>query len=283
VRAIRAYQWLKNLLVFVPLLASHQLTAVSISQAMLAFLAFSFSASSAYLINDALDLPADRLHEKKRYRPLAAGDLSLPMAVLLAFALLAVAATISLGLPGEFRLLLAGYVLITLLYSLALKRIVLVDVLTLAGLYTLRVIAGGAAVSVVPSFWLLAFSMFLFLSLALIKRSAELASHADTAHGPVRRGYGRADLDHLRTMGVASGYLSVLVVALYINSEEVLENYSFPQALWLVCPLLLYWVSRLWLKTGRGEMHHDPLIFAIRDPISQCLAALMFLAVLIAA
>jgi len=178
--------------------------------------------------------------------------------------------------------MLASYFVATLLYSIVLKRIVLVDVMALAGLYTLRVLGGGAAVAIMPSFWLLAFSMFLFLSLALVKRGAELEEIDDSGIAPIRRGYARADLEQLKAMGVASGYMSVLVIALYINSEEVLQNYSTPEVLWLICPLLLYWVSRLWLKTGRGQMHHDPLVFAIRDPMSRVLGAVILLTLLAA-
>ena len=281
-RAIRVHQWLKNLLVFLPLLASHQWELALLMQAGVAFLAFSLCASSAYLINDLLDLPADRNHSKKRNRPLAQGDMAIPSAVMLASGLLVIGVGISLTLPATFLALLASYYMATLLYSIFLKRIALVDVLTLAGLYTLRVLAGGAAVMIMPSFWLLALSMFLFLSLALVKRGAELQDLDGAGIAPIGRSYGHSDLELLKTMGVASGYMAVLVVALYINSEEVLQNYSRPQMLWLVCPLLLYWVSRLWLKTGRSQMHHDPLVFAIKDPISQILGVLILASVLLA-
>lgn len=281
-RAIRPHQWLKNLLVFLPLLASHRMELALFVQATLAFAAFGLCASSAYLLNDLLDLPADRNHTEKRNRPLAKGDMAIPVAVLLALALLIGAFSVALLLPTLFLLLLASYYVATLFYSIVLKRIVLVDVFALAGLFSLRVLAGGAAVSIMPSFWLLAFSMFIFLSLALVKRGAELEEVSEDGIAPLGRGYTRNDLEQLKAMGVASGYMSVLVIALYINSDEVLLNYSRPQVLWLVCPLLLYWVSRLWLKTGRGQMHHDPLVFAIRDPISRLFGVLILLTLLAA-
>ena len=268
IKAVRLYQWLKNGLIFIPLLAAHQWGATALTNALLAFIAFGLCASGGYLVNDMLDLAADRAHPTKRNRPLASGILSIPAGVILSTGMIVSGFLIGGFLPIEFLGLLFLYLVSTLTYSMYLKRLALVDVLTLAGLYTLRVVAGGAAVSVAISFWLLAFSMFLFLSLALVKRAAELeASESDRK--VKGRGYDSADLEQLNTMGIASGYLAVLVIALYINSDDVVLYYQRPEALWFICPVLLFWVSRLWLRTSRGQMHYDPLLFAVKDRISQ--------------
>lgn len=278
--AIRVHQWLKNLLVFVPLLAAHRITEWELFfDACLAFVAFSLCASSVYLLNDLLDLPADRAHPRKRERPFAAGTVRPIAGAALIPLLLLASLLVCVALPAIFSLVLLVYYACTVAYSFYLKRVVLVDVLVLAGLYTLRVIGGAAAVYVEPSFWLLALSMFMFMSLALVKRSAELyvqrAREVKRAKG---RGYRTSDLEYLHSMGTASGYMAVLVVALYINGEAVAQGYQHPYMLWLVCPLLLYWVSRMWLKAGRGEMHDDPLVFAVKDRQSQLIALAVFAA-----
>lgn len=273
--AMRLHQWLKNLLLFVPLLLAHQLTEWSLlAQAILAFVAFGCCASSVYLLNDLLDLAADRQHRTKCQRPLAAGLISLWHASLMIPALLLVATLLALLLPLEFSLILLGYYLTTLSYSWVFKQSALIDVLTLAALYTLRLIAGAAAVTVPVSFWLLAFSMFLFLSLALVKRYAELMQLPLETGGLIGRGYQREDLETLAQFGSASGYLAVLVLALYINSAEVKMLYQYPHLIWLLCPLLLYLISRVWLLTRRGQLDEDPVIFAIRDRRSQILLLL---------
>jgi 4-hydroxybenzoate polyprenyltransferase len=270
-RALRLHQWAKNLLLFLPLLAAHQVgNGAQLLAAGLAFLAFGLTASAVYLLNDLLDLSADRRHPSKCRRPFAAGTLPLAWGLLLAPLLLLGAAAISgLWLPAPFGAVLVGYFLLTSAYSFALKRLPILDVMTLAALYTLRVIAGAAAVAIWPSFWLLAFSLFLFLSLALVKRYAELdglqARGELTAAG---RGWQVADLPLIGGLGAASGMAAVLVLALYIDSEPARRLYQLPEALWLLTPLLLYWVSRLWFKTHRGEMHDDPVVFALRDRVS---------------
>jgi 4-hydroxybenzoate polyprenyltransferase len=281
--AMRPHQWLKNLLVLVPLLAAHKVGDLeALSEAAVAFLAFCACTSSAYLLNDLMDLPADRRHPRKRHRPFAAGTASIIHGALLSAALLGVAAALGLFLPLEFLAALGGYYVTTFAYSVRLKQTPLLDVLVLAGLYTLRIIAGGAAVSIMPSFWLLAFSMFLFLSLAMVKRYAELLELEKEGLMSERgRGYQTVDLAILASLGGASGYLAVLVLALYINSDAVRTLYARPQAIWLLCPLLLYWVSRVWLAAQRNKMHDDPLLFALRDSVSLWVAgvaALVFLA-----
>jgi 4-hydroxybenzoate polyprenyltransferase/phosphoserine phosphatase len=266
-KALRPHQWLKNLLVFVPLLTGHAWSAwPNVQAALLAFIAFSLCASSVYLLNDLFDLPADRAHPRKRLRPLAAGLLQPLHGVFLAALLLLASALVAAAVSPAFLGMLGLYYATTLAYSLWLKRVTLVDVMVLAGLYTLRVIAGVVAVGLEHSFWLLAFAMFIFLSLALVKRSAELVQARDNGMNlPANRGYRVDDLPLLLALGTAAGYLAVLVLALYINSEQVRVLYRHPQILWGLCPVMLFWVSRMWIKTTRNAMHDDPLVFAIRD------------------
>jgi 4-hydroxybenzoate polyprenyltransferase/phosphoserine phosphatase len=284
-KALRLHQWLKNLLIFVPLLMSHRFDdPLLVGQALLAFLAFGLCASSVYLLNDLLDLPDDREHPTKRHRPFAAGNISIINGALMIPALLVAALALAFVLPIEFVGVMALYYVITLAYSLWLKRAALIDVLTLAGLYTIRIIAGGAAVTIVPSFWLLAFSMFLFLSLALVKRFTELQTmQQQNRTMSSGRGYSTTDLEALSQFGSASAYMAVLVLALYINSEAVRELYTHPEIIWLLCPLLLYMVMRIWLLARRNALHEDPVIFVIRDRRSQWLvgigAILLWLAV----
>lgn len=241
-KALRVHHWLKNLLVFIPLLLAHRFgDLVLVGQALLAFLAFGLCASGVYLLNDLLDLPDDRRHPTKRQRPLAAGTIPIGHGVMLIPGLLIGAFGLALFLPLEFMGMLAVYSLITLAYSLWLKGIALADVMVLAGLYVIRIIAGAAAVSVILSFWLLAFSMFLFLSLALVKRFTELLTiqqqQGTTGFG---RGYRITDGETLSQFGSASAYGAVLVLALYINSGAVRDLYTHPEVIWLLCPLLLY-------------------------------------------
>lgn len=273
-RALRLHQWLKNILIFVPLLAAHRLLETPLLlQAALAYLAFGLCASSVYLLNDLLDLPADRRHPRKRLRPFAAGTIPILAGALAVPTLLTLAFTLAaIALPAPFFGVLLSYYVLTLAYSLYLKQSVMLDAVVLAALYTLRIIAGAAATAIIPTFWLLAFSMFIFLSLALVKRYAELLALQDLGQSAAQgRGYRIDDLQLLQTLGGASGYLSVLVLALYINSSASQTLYRHPEAIWLLCPLLLYWISRIWLKTHRGEMHDDPVIFAVQDRVSQIL------------
>ena len=281
-KALRPHQWLKNILIIVPLLAAQYIgNLVSDIQALIAFSVFSLTASSVYLLNDLVDIQDDRHHHRKQYRPFAAGSLSLvngwliwPLLLLFSFGLA------WFLLPPAFILVLAIYFALTVAYSLRLKQTAIIDVLTLASLYTLRIIAGAAAISVPLSFWLLTFSMFIFLSLALIKRFSELKlARQANIDGPLRgRGYDHQDLELVSTMGIGSGYLSVLVLALYIQDSRTSELYHTPQLIWLACPLLLFWISRAWLITHRGQIHDDPIVFAIKDRISW-LVGLCFLGV----
>ena len=269
-RAVRPHQWAKNVLILVPLLTSHRagnLTALGTT--LLALLAFSLCASAVYVLNDLLDLEADRKHPRKASRPFAAGEATIASGLVLIPLLLAAAAVLATLLPVAFRLSLAAYFALTLAYSLNLKRRVLLDAMALAGLYTLRIIAGAAATSIALSFWLLLFSVFLFLSLAFAKRYAELdelrRQHRLRAEG---RGYQTDDLPILRSMGTASGYLCVLVLALYINSPDVGALYHRPKIIWLLCVVMLYWISRLWVVAQRGKLHDDPVIYALTDRVS---------------
>lgn len=252
-KAMRPHQWLKNMLVFVPALAAHDPGALGLS--LLAFMVFSLTASSIYLMNDMLDLTADRRHPRKRARPFAAGDIPVAEGGVLAAALLALAAITALMLDPLFFLVMLGYVLLTTAYSLVLKRKLMVDIWTLAALYTMRIIAGGTATDIPLSGWLLAFSMFLFLSLAAVKRQSELA---DLKNRDLTETEGRAyhvdDLPVVLGAALASGYCSVLVLALYVSNIEVSGLYSQPGLLWLVCPLLLYWISRAIMISWRGKM-----------------------------
>jgi 4-hydroxybenzoate polyprenyltransferase len=247
------------------------------------FIAFGFCASSVYLLNDLLDLTSDRKYPRKRMRPFASGRADVVTGIVLVPILLAIGIAIALTLPRTFLLTLVGYYTATLIYSLWAKRRVMVDVMLLAGLYTVRILAGAAAVSIVPSFWLLAFSMFLFLSLALVKRYSELISiGAASEHGLSGRDYETTDLPILSALGSASGYMAVLVLALYINSPDIAKLYRIPEAVWLLCPVLLFWISRVWVKAQRGEVHDDPIIFALKDRVSQVLG-LIGLAIIVGA
>lgn len=275
-RALRPHQWAKNSLILVPLLSSHRAgNLAALGTTLLAVLTFSLCASAVYVLNDLLDLEADRNHPRKAARPFATGDATIASGLLLIPALLAVAAALAALLPVAFRLVLATYFALTLAYSLFLKRRVLIDAMALAGLYTLRIIAGAAATSIALSFWLLLFSVFLFLSLAFAKRYAELdelrRQHRLRAAG---RGYQTDDLPILRSMGTAAGYLCVLVLALYINSPEVGALYHRPRVIWLLCVVMLYWISRLWIVAQRGRLHDDPVIYALTDRISLLTGAL---------
>jgi len=269
-RALRPHQWAKNVLILVPLLAAHRIGDLqSLGYALAALVAFCLCASSVYLLNDMFDLEADRGHPRKSKRPFAAGDLSITTGLALAPLLLGIAALVAAFLPGKFQLSLAAYYVLTFGYSIKLKRMLLVDAVALAGLYTLRIIAGAGAVTVALSFWLLLFSVFLFLSLAFVKRYAELDSlRRQQKLQALGRGYRVEDLAVLQNFGTAAGYLSVLVLALYINSPEIQSLYSRPKAIWMLCVLMLYWVSRVWMTAHRGGMHDDPVVYALRDRVS---------------
>lgn len=282
-RAMRLHQWAKNVLLFVPLVLAHQvMTPTAALAALAAFVAFGLLASSVYVQNDLLDLEADRHHARKRFRPFASGALPIRFGLLLAPLLIALSVGISLFLPPLFLGVLGLYFVVTVSYSFYFKRKPILDVLLLSLLYTVRIVAGGAAVGITVSPWLLAFSMFFFLNLAYVKRFSELRELPGESSLRAR-GYARTDLEGLADLGVASGYVSILVVALYINSPEVRTLYSSPQVLWLLCPLLVYWVSRVWLLARRGKMHDDPVVFALRDRVSYAIGALALLVGVVAA
>ena len=283
IRLLRVHQWAKNALVFIPLLMAHKFTLAALGEASLAFLAFSLCASSVYILNDLVDLQADRAHPTKRTRAFASGIIS-PRAGLYALPILwlasfAVAALTSVSVV----LVLLTYFALTTLYSFVLKRKMLVDAFVLASLYTLRVIVGGAAAGVVLSHWLLAFSMFIFIGLALIKRYVELAMLADrNLPNPTKRDYQIADLDVITALSAASGYSAVVVLALYISSDAVVPLYRRPDLLWFVCPLLLFWFSRALLLAHRRTMHDDPIVFALTDRTSLLTAGLVVMLLLAA-
>ncbi len=280
-RMLRIHQWMKNGLLFVPLLAAHQLTNTDAWLALvLAFFSFSLCASSVYIVNDLLDLESDRQHPRKRMRPFASGLVPASVGVALAPVLLLSSLALALHVGSHFLSWLLFYFVLTCAYSWGLKRLMLLDCLTLAMLYTLRIVAGAAAISMGLSFWLLAFSVFLFLSLAFVKRYAELEvqllSGKQKTHG---RGYYTSDAPLLQTMGMASGYAAILVLAFYLNSADVTKLYKTPELVWGAVPIMLFWISWMWMKAHRGEMHDDPLVFAVKDKAS-LLAGVAFAAVL---
>jgi len=279
IRVLRPHQWIKNLIVFVPLLTAQKLLqAPFLAQALQAVVAFSLCASAVYVLNDLLDLEADRHHPTKHLRPFASGDLPLPAGLILFPLLFGASAIIAWQLPTGFRVVLGVYVLLTTSYSLRLKEIPLLDVFCLAALYTVRLIAGHEAAQVKYSFWLLVFSMFIFLSLALVKRFIELMYIRQQSKPEIRgRGYAADDLEIVATLGSSSGFLAVLVLALYVHSPEVGDLYKNPMLLLLICPLLLYWISRVWMLAHRGRMHGDPIVFALKDRVSYVVGALTLL------
>jgi 4-hydroxybenzoate polyprenyltransferase/phosphoserine phosphatase len=274
-KALRPRQWLKNLLVFVPMLAGHALDIDALLASLLAFAAFSACASSAYLLNDALDAQDDRAHPTKHKRPIAAGTLPLPLA-LIASPLLAVAALAVCGVLKPILLLpLGAYFAATLAYSIYLKRLLMVDIVTLAILYSLRMLGGSAATGIEPSFWLLAFSFFIFLSLALLKRHSELFNlHREGKEKTRGRGYTTADKTPIGIMGINAAFVSVLVFMLYFNSQNVLQLYRHPAYLLGILPLLVFWLGRLWTLSFRGQVNEDPVLYVSRDKVSLAVMAL---------
>lgn len=269
-KAIRPHQWMKNILVFLPMLAAHQYTGMTFLQALLAFVAFSLVASSAYVMNDLLDLAADRAHPRKCERPFAAGAIPISHGTWMALGMLILGGLVAASLGITFLGVMVFYFIATTLYSLNLKRRTVLDIMTLAGLYTTRIIAGGVATGISLSVWLLAFSIFFFLSLAAIKRQAELVDSAKRGKlGASGRGYRVEDIPVISQVATSAGYVSVLVMALYVNSPAVVELYNTPLALWGVCLVLLYWLTRVIMITHRGHMHDDPVVFAAKDRISQ--------------
>lgn len=284
-RAIRVHQWAKNALLVLPLLLAHHfLVPGALARVIAGAVAFSFTASSIYLINDVLDLDSDRRHPRKRHRPIASGALGAMHALALAAGLLVAGGVLGALVGRDFSLVLWGYAATSIAYSLRLKRIVVVDVFVLAALYTSRVLAGAAAAQVPMSNWFFAFTVFFFLSLALLKRHTELSEKAaqgsaTTLHG---RGYEGGDLSMVRSAGVAAGYVAVVVFTLYVASPDVAALYIHPARLWPAGTLLLYWITRIWLLEGRGQVNDDPVLFALKDRPS-FLVGLLIIACIVAA
>ncbi|SON57981.1 Decaprenyl-phosphate phosphoribosyltransferase [Hartmannibacter diazotrophicus] len=279
-KALRPHQWLKNSLVFLPMFAAHQLDIITVLESFFAFVAFSLIASSVYVLNDLLDLAADRAHPRKKKRPFASGAIPIANGTWMAPGLLLAGVLISLALGWKFALVMLGYYVMTTAYSLHLKRRMVVDICVLAGLYTVRIVAGGVATGIPLSVWLLAFSIFLFFSLAAVKRQAELVDSAQRGKlSATGRGYHVDDVPIVSMMAIGSGYVSVLVMALYLNSPAVMVLYPYPAALWGICLVLLYWISRMVMVTHRGNMHDDPVVYATKDRISQiCLLLVLVFA-----
>ncbi len=277
-KAMRCHQWLKNLLIFAPMFLAHKFSDTeTLAQATIAFFAFSFAASSIYVLNDLFDLSADQHHPRKCRRPFASGDLSIATGALLIPVLAVLSLALGILLSPTFLAMLLVYYAITTFYSWRLKQLAIVDVLTLAILYSMRIVAGSIATSTAASSWFIIFAIFLFLSLALVKRLSELiemkgGSDMDNAHR--ERGYQIDDLPLLMAFGTASGYISVFVFTMYLNSDTVSALYTRPEWLWIFCPLLLYWITRIWMLTWRGQMHDDPLAFAAKDWHTYIIAAL---------
>lgn len=275
-KMLRVHQWMKNTLIFVPATLDHQLTVWPILlNAIIAFCAFSAAASAIYIVNDLFDLPLDRQHQRKRNRAFASGAFSIPFGLAVSAGLIILAALLALQLPWMFGVVLAGYLIATTAYSLSLKRMLLIDVFTLAGLYTLRILAGAAANQIEGSFWLLAFSSFFFLSLALVKRYVELQNGALAVNDRIAgRGYRPADREVVAQCGVASAFAAALVLALYVDSDAVVRLYAYPWLIWPLCPIVLYLNIRIWILAYRGEMHDDPVVFIISDWRSQVVIAI---------
>ena len=283
VRAIRVHQWSKNVLLFAPLVMSHRITGAGVLAALAAFFCFSFMASANYLVNDMLDMEHDRHHATKRQRPFAAGNLPVLAGMLMAVGLVAGSVSLLPLLPPAFDFWLAVYIAGTLAYSLYLKQVAIIDVLLLSSMYTLRLLAGGAATHTVISQWLAGFSTLLFLSLAMVKRFSELGNLREK--GATRswgRGYLVSDMDQIRSFGTATATASVVVFMLYIARPDVTELYQHPYRLWLVVPLLIYWLFRVWLLASRGELDEDPVVFALRDRLSQLLGVLVLMLAVLA-
>ncbi len=278
-KLLRMHQWIKNFLIFVPLISAQQIYNIQLlSKLIVGYAAFCLCSSAVYLINDLLDLKNDRKHPQKRYRPLAAAIIPISTGVLLALALTITSISLGFMIEGKFALCLASYFLLSSLYSLWLKRLVLIDTLLLAILYTSRIIAGALAIQTPISIWILAFSVFFFYCLACLKRYNELylenKSGLPYSNG---RNYSFSDMGLLQSMGIAAGYGSIIIFSLYLNSDKVLNLYASPEFTWLSIPLLLFWISHIWLKSLRGEVHEDPVLFAITDKVSLVIGLMLMI------
>jgi 4-hydroxybenzoate polyprenyltransferase/phosphoserine phosphatase len=282
-KAARVQQWAKNLLIFVPLLCSHALSAGKLLTALLAFCCFSLTASSAYIFNDLLDIDADRRHPRKHHRPFASGNLSAFAGISIAGILLVAGLAGAEMLPGHFLAWTLVYLATSVAYSLVLKRFALLDVMVLSGLYILRLLAGSAVTQTPISDWLAGFSLFLFLSLAMVKRFAELENLRATNAAPNNgRGYLIPDSEQLRSFGTSSAYAAVVVFAIYITGPDVQRLYREPRLLWLCVPLITLWLNRVWMLASRGRLDEDPVAFALTDPVSQAIGIAVMIVALLA-
>lgn len=282
-RQLRIHQWLKNLLVFVPLLTAFVVTAApSALRAAAAFMAFCLAASATYVFNDLRDLANDRVHPRKRERPLASGAIQPKVAIAVAIALLAAAVIVGAGIGLPFLIALITYVVATIAYSWRVKQFVLLDVMLLSALYTIRIVGGAAAIDVQLSVWLLTFSVFFFLSLALTKRCTELITIRQRTLASHGRDYRAEDLSVVFPMAVAAGFCSVVVFIQFVSSPETASKYASPEMLWVVGFALIAWLGRLWINTARNQMHDDPLVYALRDTGSLVLIGVMIFFTLLA-
>ena len=282
VAAMRPHQWAKNALVFIPLVAGHHILELdALWSATLTFVAFSLCASAIYILNDIVDVRADRKHFRKLRRPFAAGELSIPTGVAMAVVLLTASGLLAfVGVSWQVGAFLGLYVLVTTAYTLRLKRVPVADVFTLTGLYVLRILAGAVSTATSLTTWLLAFALFFFLGLAFIKRYVEVMSTKGQLPG---REYGPEDAQWMQAIGTSASYMAVVVLALYVNTPEVTQLYSHPDVLWLLCPVLLFWITRLWFRAGRRLLHDDPVVEALKDPLSYVTLAAASIILLIAA
>lgn len=269
-KMIRTYQWVKNFLIFLPLILAHKFLDVNLLlKALVAFFSFSFLASSVYIINDIMDVESDRIHPSKKNRPIASGAVKISSALKVAFILMPLSFIISIFLGKEFLFVLLTYFITTSCYSFYLKKIMLVDILILSLLYTVRMFAGGVALNIYLSPWLFMFSMFFFFSLACAKRYSELYAVRNNLQDEIKgRGYQAQDLEQIQIFGSSSGYIAILIFALYIQSDISMKLYKTPSFFWALCPIMLYWISRVWLLSHRGQMTQDPIIFALKDKVS---------------
>ena len=283
-RAARPYQWVKNILIFIPLLLAHEYTdQFRLLSTLQAFVSFCFCASAVYIFNDLMDLDSDRIHPTKKYRPFASGELSILSGLIFSPVLLIISLVLAMNISVNYVLIFSVYFISTTAYSLGLKAVALLDVFILAGLYTIRVLAGTVAANVELSFWLLVFSLFLFFSLALLKRYSELFNLVKRdKESTAGRGYLTEDKSILGALGVASGYIAVLVMALYLQTPEHMQVYRHPELLWVVFPALLFWVSRIWLLAHRGLINEDPVLFAVKDLPSYVIVFIFILGVALA-
>lgn len=278
-KEIRVYQWVKNILLFLPIVLAHTVDNITdLTNVLIGFFSFSISASFVYVLNDLLDLDSDRYHPRKKNRPLASGDLPIQIGIALVPILFIIGVGLSLLLNFKFQLILLAYILITTAYSFSLKKIPILDIIILATLFTSRIVAGAFAANVYLSMWILAFSMFFFMNLAVLKRYTELlVMKKNKQIKAVGRGYHIEDMGLLLSIGPAAGFLSVLVFVLYIDSSQATGLYSEPLVLWLIAPVFLYWISRIWHLSVRGNMTDDPIVFTGKDKVSYIVGLIIFI------